>query len=343
LDLDDLHDDLNAGGDLELPLAYIKAKSKKEVTEVGMHELTALMEKFLNFYDPQFNVGATYDVENLYRRLSLSVLFDSSFNVGSNLKAGLVVILNEDQCIFETLLKIQCGERMILVKDISMFVHMFAQSFDKLNSSYGQHMVFENLIGRIVHDVHTCAPWLVLYQIQNYYRHRIGVEEEPIRIVFSQREFRALLTFLNNQLYVIKADMGSMCTLANSLLRDILAKVRHEIKQNCKGCMENMIIHHTCADIMIFPKRAGETLLKQFAAAKADPMNSDKCRKRVLVALMSLAEPITKYLVNAVKTEASVACRFTGGAPLWIKTYVPPDTKDVHEKYSYKCGDVVDN
>jgi hypothetical protein len=342
--LDDLHDDLNAGGDLELPLAYIKAKSKKEVAEVGMYELSALMEKFLNFYDPQFNVGATYDVENLYRRLNMSVLFDSSFDVGSNLKAGLIVILNEDQCIFEPLLKIQCGERMILVKDIAKFLLMFSQSFDKLNSSYGNHMIFENLVGRIVHDVHTCSPWLVLYQIQNYYRHRIGIEEEPIRIVFSQREFRALLSFLNNQLYVIKADMVSMCTLANCLLRDIMAKARQEIKQNCKGCMENMIIHHTCADLMIFPKRAGETLSKQFAAAKADPMNSDKCRKRVLEALMRHSEPITDYLVKAAKTEASVACRFTGGVPLWVKAYVPPNTKDVHEKYRYRCDcDVVDN
>jgi hypothetical protein len=337
-----MHNTLDEGGEMALPLEYIKANSNKEVSKVGLYELTTLMENFFNFYDPHFEVGAMFDIQNLYQRSNWIVLFDSSFDIGSHLKAGLIVILNEEQCIFEIMLKIQCGERILLIKDTVKFLCMFSRSFAALERGYGDHMVFEDLIGRVVRDVNTDAPWLVLYQIKNYYFHKIGIANEPCRIVFSQREFKALLTFMKHQMYVIMADMSSLCFVANSLLRDIMSKVRQNIRLACKGCVENLIIHHTCDDTCLDYDLAEKTVFKQYAAAKNDPMSSDKCRKHVLESLESISSPLTKHIVKSLRAEAAVTRRFTGGMPLYIKPYVTPDRMEICAKYGAQDIDVVD-
>jgi hypothetical protein len=338
-----LHNTLEEGDDLELPLEYIKAKSNKEVSEVGIHELTAMMESFFNIYDPQFDVGGMFDVQNLYRRLNWTVLFDSSFDIGSHLKAGLIVILNTELCVFELKLKIQCGERILLVKDSGKFLCMFSSSFEALERTYGDHMIFEDLIGRVIYDVHGDSPWLVLYQITNYYFHKVGIDYEPFRIVFSPREFKALLTFMKHQMYVIMADMSTLCDLGNSLLRDIMSKVRQTLRFNCKGCTENLIIQHTCDDCFLDHALAKAALLKQFAASKEDPMNSDKCRKHVIAALESMdASPVTRHIVKCLRSEAAVTRRFTGGVPLYIQPFVTPNRMAICVKYGTDDYDFVD-
>jgi hypothetical protein len=329
--------------DLELPLEYIKAKSSKEVSEVGIHELTTMMEKFFNIYDPQYDVGNMFDVQNLYRRLNWIVLFDSSFDVGSHLKAGLIVILNKELCVFETKLKIQCGERILLVRDAGKFLCMFSNSFATLERTYGDHMIFEDIVGQVVYDVNGDSPWLVLYQVTNYYFHKLGIDYEPCRIVFSPREFKALLTFMKHQMYIIMADMSTLCDLGNSLLRDLMSKARQTIRLNCKGCVENLIIHHTCDDCFLDHALAKAALLKQFAAAKEDPMNSDNCRKRVLEALEGInTVPVTQYLVKCVRSEAAVTRRFSGGVPLYIQPFETPNRMDICAKYKTGDYDVID-
>jgi hypothetical protein len=324
---------LNDGVEMELPIEYIKAKTTKDVSQVNIQELGAMMEKFLNFHDRQFDVGAAYDTQNLHRRRSWDVLFDSKIDAGSHLKVGLIVILNKDLCMFEVKLKIQCGQRVLLIKNIYDFMRMFDFSFKELEKSYGSHIVFEDLIGRVVYDVNGDTPWLALYQIQDYYYHKIGVEDEPIRIVFSQREFKALFTFMKHQMHMVMADMSYLCHMANSYLREILYKVQSDIKHNCKGCQSNQVIQHTCDEIYLSHGLAEKALLKQFAATKADQMNLDECRKHVLESLETLVEPITSYLVKSTRGRTAIAFRFNGGLPLYILPYETPDQMDICAMY----------
>jgi hypothetical protein len=326
---------------MELPMEYVKAKTPKAASEVSIHELSALMEKFLNFHDKQFDVGAAYDTQNLHRRYNLDVLFDSKIDVGSHLKVGLIVIFNNRMGMFEVKLKIQCGQRVLLIKDAYKFMYMFDFSFKELEKGYGSHIIFEDLIGTVVYDVNGNTPWLALYQIQDYYYHRLGVEDEPIRIVFSQREFKALITFLRHQMYMINADMSYLCNMANSFLSQILSQARSAIRLDCKGCLSNQIIHHTCEEIYLSQGLAETALLKQFAAVKADPMNLDKCRKHVLESLETLVPPITSYLVKSSRGETAVASRFSKGLPLYILPYETPDKIDISAMYGLQDTDVV--
>lgn len=311
--------------------------------ETSLSEQTSLMEKFFNMYDPEFKIGAKFDMDNMYRRLDWHVIYESSFDIGRQLQGGILIMLNKENCVFESRFKIQCGERVILIKEPVKFMHMFDRDLDDLQMCYEDHVVFEDMIGRVFYDLNDDA-WLALYQIQNNFFHKIGIEDEPWRIVFSERELKALIKFMKYQMYVWQSNIEAMRALTNSLMFDVISKVRNELRANCIGCCTGVIINHTCDDCFIDKDYGREMLLKHLRIAGADVINGDKCRKHVLDKLERFVKPIAAYIVKSVKEEAAVTRRFYGGVPHWIKDFVTPNYDEMVKMYGGVANcDEVDN
>lgn len=343
-DLLTLHDTFDGGDEMiALPDDYFAAKYKKPIGETSLSEQTSLMEKFFNIYDPEFQIGAKYDMDNMYRRLDWHVIYESSFDVGRHLQCGILIMLNKENCVFENRFKIQCGERVILVKEPVKFMHMFDRDLNDLQICYEDHIVFEDMIGRVLYDLNNDS-WLALYQIQNHFFHKIGIEDEPWRIVFSERELKALMKFMRHQMYVWQSNIEAMRLLTNSLMFDVMSKVRNELRVNCAGCCTGVIINHTCDDYFFDMEFARELLLKHLQAARDDKMNADRCRKHVLEKLERFVKPIATYIVKSMREEAAVTRRFYGGVPQWIKDFVTPQFSDMVQMFkgALNC-DEVDN
>lgn len=329
-----LHDTFNMRRALETPDLYIKSKTGVMSAGLDLSCITKYMELFYNFYDPEHKSGAKFDIDNLYRRHELVALYDSTFNVGVNMKVGLLLTLNKDLCMFESKLKIQCGERMLLIKDYTSFTHMFSNSMESLAGAYDNQIVFENLIGKVMYDEHRRAPWLVLYQIQNYYFHKIGIEDEPIRIVLSQREFNSVMHFLSNNLYAVADDVNAMCKLANSLMKTLLSRAEYAIRENCTGCVENTIIRHDCDGLDKDSDYCRKFLLKEIERMQGDALYNDACRKRVLEDFKKLIKPISEHFLSTLMASGRVTRRYSGGMPLYMRPYVAPTLREIQEVYS---------
>jgi hypothetical protein len=334
-----MHDEMDI---FELPDDYIKLKTGKEPGDVTIDEYRALMEIFLNLYDPKLKIGAEFDMDNFYRRLSLNIMFDSNIKVGANLRVGPVVMFNDKHCCFENKLKVQCGERMILIENYVDFFTMFGQDMHEMYEVYENNMLFEDIVGKFVFDELNNDIWLVLYQIKSWFTHKIGVEGEPWRIVLSERELSALITFLKNNILVnntLQFEMTSMCYTANAILRDIVSKTRQEVRNNCKGCLERALINHTCDNEFHGGPSVEDILFKQFDLADADPLNSDKCRQAVIGSMEQFIEPLAVHIMRNLRAEARVVRKFSAGVPLWIQPYETPTLEDFDAMYG-GCGSV---
>ncbi|XP_059488804.1 uncharacterized protein LOC132204453 [Neocloeon triangulifer] len=330
-----------------LPREVTGIQETAAMSLVDLEKLVTFKEKFFNLGDEKTHAGHLYDVENCFFRQGLPALYETTYCVPGSVDfhMGFLILYNKKNHNFELKFYLRVGERQIIVTEFQDFYRMlFSTDLATLEKDYGEFILFENIVGKVKRDAHNC-DWLILYQVWDNYHHRLGVDNEPFRIVMSERQHTRLQKTMITEMHVSHLYMKKLTASANICMSTAIGLAYNGLKMKCKGCRQNNPYDHICRTFE-FSRTVHNALGNELERLVVEDKDHFQCEiygrlLKLVKSEYSLRDILSEMLVN--DNGLALGGNMIGGRiPGWVSEFKAPSSEYIRAKYRIVDYDMID-
>jgi hypothetical protein len=292
--------------------------------KLSLMQIRKVTERFMNQASSLCPTSKEYDDFNVERRARLGALDRVSFEVDDRLSCGWLLVFENDFSVKLSFF-IQYEKRFVLMNDDVDLMHELRK--DEILVTVQKFISVHEGVGFIEAKVDSHGMrWVVVNEMPPGsavdYPDNVGTAS---RIVMSEPQFTALRDVMQDRVARSRDDMKKLQSVYCSVLRQIVAKTRENLRSDCFGCMRGApgdAFICSRGDVRCIEMKLYMCLQKKRIA------NQRKCYEFVYENIAHIFPAAAKCLKEEMRQEEGLINKYPGGLPDHVQ-HCKPNEKQI--------------